>query len=1145
MPTAARLELRVPARWAGAAPRSWRQVRALLAFVLAWPAAVWALDPTRTVFQYGCENWSRRNGLPVSGIKAIAQTNDGYLWLGTQQGIVRFDGRDFTPFPVPEDAIFVSQNISQLVAARDGGLWFGLREGTVGHFDGERFAPLDAPWVEPNMQVFALTESRDGSLWVGWNFGFSRWVRGRAAQAPAEQFIGEVPFHALHEDSKGRVWIGAGDGGQLFYWEDGVRRPFPDPSIRDLYFYAIAEDREGNLWLGTQTGLRCYDPELRRKRLPAVAINGRVNAILVDRHGTVWIGTDGAGLFAYREGNFVQFSEAHGLVDDNVLALFEDAEGSLWVGTQGGLTQLSDVKFPTFAATEGLPGEPLGVATSAEGTLWVATTQGIAHLDGAKAKTWGSAAGLPNTWIKRLWQASDGDLYVLDGNRNVLVMSSAGEIVARHQSREWPVALTEDEEGMIVSLGPEIHRVSRDGLTPWSYRSGRPPPMVWVMNLWPGRDGVLWAATHRGVWRVQDGEAQQWSTHNGLSGPVANWIFEDTDGAAWAGLASGIARIKDGQVRNITRADGLFASYVHAIVPDEAGWFWIDSTQGIFRVRRQELNDFADGRIARIECEVFDGQHAVKAGDKGQQEYTAARSRDGRIWFPTVQGVVAIDPAKVPVNPVPPRVIIDRARINGREVRSAAPPRVGAGRGELEFHYTALSFVAPEAIRFRYQLEGYDEEWIEANGRRSAFYTNLAPGRYVFRVQACNADGVWSPEGDALAFALPPRFHQTGWFAGLCGLGILGVLGGAYAWRTRALRRRQKNLQEAHDLLEVRVLRRTAELELANARLRGEVAQRERAQLEAQETNQQLLLASRQAGMAEVATSVLHNVGNVLNSVNVSATLLGDLLRKSKVASVPKLAQLLQENAAKPEFLTQDEKGKRVPAYLAQLAEQLAAEHARMREEVASLRKNVEHIKEIVQMQQSYSRLSGISEEVTVGEIIDDALRLNDAALLRHDVAIVREVEGDVVLVVEKHRVLQILVNLVHNAAWACRAAGRPDATIVLRAQRHEDDRVRIEVEDNGVGIAPENLTRIFTQGFTTRKNGHGYGLHSSANAARAMGGSLAAASGGEGKGAVFTLLLPVKPPIRPGSRVPFEVAQPSGVNGNGGVSGDEGGEGI
>jgi signal transduction histidine kinase/PAS domain-containing protein len=296
---------------------------------------------------------------------------------------------------------------------------------------------------------------------------------------------------------------------------------------------------------------------------------------------------------------------------------------------------------------------------------------------------------------------------------------------------------------------------------------------------------------------------------------------------------------------------------------------------------------------------------------------------------------------------------------------------------------------------------------------------------------------------------------------------------------------------------------------MASIALEG--AERKRAQAELEDLHQQLVIASRQSGMAEIATNVLHNVGNVLNSVNVSTGLIVASVKQSKIARLGQVAALLREHAADlVGFLARDTKGKQLPDYLARLADHLLAEQAGLIGELESLQRNVDHIKEIVAMQQSYARFGGVKEIVDVVELLEDALRINESAISRQQVEVVREFEPTPPVNIEKHKVLQILVNLIRNAKHACQDAGRPDQRLTVRVA-HEAGLIKISVADNGVGIAPENLTRIFGHGFTTRKDGHGFGLHSGALAAQEMDGTLTVHSAGPGHGACFTLTLPAR----------------------------------
>ncbi len=740
-----------------------------------------------------------------------------------------------------------------------------------------------------------------------------------------------------------------------------------------------------------------------------------------------------------------------------------------------------------------------------------------------------------NPYIKLAFEARNGDVYLVNGDKTIEVLSGQ-RISARYPSQVWPAAFAEDDRSVLVGMKGELFRIVNGKLQHYEFQAGQQPVFYWINDLHVAQDGAIWVASNAGIFRIKEGKVKRWSISEGLTGNGVRHICDGEDGSIWAGLETGIARIKGTKLNNITQENGLHDNRVHAIVADDQGAFWMTSGHGIFRVSRKSLNDFADGKSPRIQCDMFDGLESVKYTDRTDQENSGCKTLDGRIWFPNPRGVVMIDPAHISRNDLAPPVHIERVLGNGKEFARLEDIVVPAAKGEMAFHFTALSFIAPKKVQLRYRLEGYDKDWVESPGRRMAFYTNLSPGSYTFRVIAANADGVWNSAGDSVRFEMQPHFHQTAWFTLLCG-GLLGAgLAGIYIWRVRHLKSKQRALQIARDLLEAEVQKRTAELAQANSSLQGmvedhqrtgaqlaqrsqsleiEIEERKKFQLENQRVHQQLLETSRQAGMAEIATNVLHNVGNVLNSVNVSANLVTESVKNSKAAGLSRVVELLNDHEHDlATFLTDDARGKNLPMYLTQLAAHIQTDREMTVKELDSLKSNIDHIKEIVAMQQNYARVSGIKEAVNVIDLVEDSVRMNLGSLERHGVEVVREFESVPELNVDKHKVLQILVNLMRNAKFACDESGRADGRMTLQVASHEGH-IQISVNDNGVGIPPENMTRIFSHGFTTRKSGHGFGLHSGALAAKEMGGSLTVHSDGLGHGATFTLELPLNNDIR------------------------------
>ena len=1059
----------------------------------------WALDPERSVYQYNCQTWRRSNGLPANAVTAIAQTNDRRLWLGTFQGLVSFDGVAFRTL----DNLDANKAITSLASRQDLGLWIGLDRGGLQGWDRHAVTPMrGSQWDGPFSTVRALTHLRDGRLLVG---GIN--IAGILSDEGefTELMSGEaIDVFSVHEDQGGRIWLGTAKNG-LLYVEDGVLKEFPSGGLEQQVISAVAVDPEGNIWVGTANGLRCFNRRFEEVKVPE--FTSQPKAVLVDRHGVVWIGTVASGLIRHWKGEYSTLRKREGLASDRILSLAELDDGSLWVGTEDGVSQLSDVKFPILSIAEGLAHEAcLSVTAGRDGSLWAATPNGLSQLVNGTFVTYGheNRDGFTSRWLKEAHVARDGDVYVIGAAKNIDRVRN-GQVVQTLKFDSWPTTLAEDSRGLIVALGDTLMRIEGEEVVPMVLADGSPVSLRWIHHMIVTEDDAIWVAAVDGVLRIKDGVLRNLCHENAVYQSSFYYLTEDDHGAVWAAQNTGISRFKEGKMRSISQADGLHDNSVHAIVPDRLGGVWMDSSRGIFRVDEKELNAVADGGAERVICRVFDGEDVVKTNDKSAPVYSGCRTADGRVWFPSSQGVIMIDPAKASGAAAPPAVFLERVLIDGREHAVDREPELKPTAGNLEFGYTALDYRAPQKVRYRYRLVGIDETWVDAGGRRSAFYTNVRHGRYRFDVQACNADGVWNTTGASFALTLPPRYYETLWFRLACGAGFLGLC--AYAGWMLHLRRKHAQLEHTRELLEIKVRERTAELT-------AEIEERKKMQQEVERVHRELIDISRQAGMAEVATGVLHNVGNVLTSVNVSTTLLSERIRDSKARWVDSLRDLVKENEANlGRFFSEDPRGRQVPEFLERLSAHLASERAELVREVEALSKNVEHIKDIVVMQQNYATVLGVSEKVGLVELVEDALRMNSSAFERHELELVRDFQTNAVVVVEKHKVLQILINLLRNAKYACDDSGRTDKRITVRVTA-EGERAFVAVIDNGVGIPEENLTRIFSFGFTTRKShGHGFGLHNGALAAKNLGGSLTVRSDGPGRGAQFILELPLTKP--------------------------------
>jgi ligand-binding sensor domain-containing protein/signal transduction histidine kinase len=1093
----------VPARPRRPATRhrqSWLLIVLLGCGGLSLPLAALGLNPANSVSQYNCQNWTRQNGLPADRVAAVIQTKDGYIWLGTQNGLIRFDGREFVGYKL-DLAQALGQNVQKLSRAKAGGMWFAVYEGGFGAFDGQKFSPIpDDRLCQPGISATTILETQDGAVWTGADRGLGCWAPGKPMASFLDKTNG-TPL-ALCEGHNGRVWVATVDHG-LACWTNGNAVAFPDPSLSQRVIRALVEDADNHIWVGTDTGLRCYD--LKGQPIEIPAVDSEIQALLLDRHGTLWIGTTAMGLARCRDGQITYFRKTDGLGSDVVTSLCEDAEGSLWIGTSEGLSQLTEVRFPIYSKAEGLiDGPSLSVSASVKGGLWITASTSFCYFDGRRARYYTNNPNLAYRYIKLGFEARNGDFYMVDGNRNINVLS--GEILTTISSGNvWPTAFAEDDESVLAAVGPILYRCHNGKLLAFEYKDAA-PDYYWINCLCVAKDGTIWVASNGGgIYSLKGGQAQHLSPANGLSSDRVQCFCEDVDGSMWAGMNTGLARIKNGLVKNIRAENGLVDERIFAMVPDDVGFFWICTGQGIVRVAHRSLQAFADGQSNSITCELFDGLESIKSIARNEQECSGCKTLDGRIWFPNTLGVVMIDPTNFFTNRVAPPVCIQQIQVNGITLQDRLTPALQAGKGELEFRFAPLTYIAPKKARVRYRLEGQDPTWIEAGERRQVSYNRLRPGPYTFRVQACNDDGVWNTTGDSFSVEFPPFFYQKLWFEVLCGFGVVLALFGAYRWKVRHMLLRQQKLLAQNDLLEAKVARRTSELAHANSSLRQEIVERENLHV-------QLVDASRRAGMAEVATEVLHNVGNVLNSVNVSASIMTDTLRRSKSSDLSRVVPLLRDpDSSLGRLLATDEKGRLLPSYIERLAERIQAENSQLLKEMTSLASNLDHIKEIVARQQSNAGLSGIKEVIPAVDLVEEAIRINADAFARHEIALTRNFENVPPVLVDRHKVLQILINVLSNALHACVESGRPARKVKVWIQAPSQTRLQIGVEDNGVGIDPANLTRIFEHGFTTRADGHGFGLHSGALAAKELEGSLTARSDGPGQGASFILELPAQ----------------------------------
>jgi ligand-binding sensor domain-containing protein/signal transduction histidine kinase len=769
------------------------------------------LDPALDVSQYAHTAWRIRDGFSKGEITSIAQTPDGYLWLGTRIGLFRFDGVTNVPWQPPLDQHLPSNFTPKLLAAHDGTLWIGTDEGVASWKDGRL---TQYPQLAGEI-VTALLEDRDGSVWVGTitvPTGKLCAIRNGGVQCYGEN--GELGrgVISLYEDSKGNLWAAVKNG--LWRWKPGPPKLYP-LSVEPDSIQGLCEDDRGALLLGLRDGIRrLVDEKVEAYPLPGIGQHFSVYKMLRDRDGGLWMGTTDRGLVHVHQGRTDVFSSSAGLSGDDVVAIFEDREGSIWVATLNGLDRFREFAVPTFSVSKGSSNAFVySVLADRDGSVWLTTTSGLHRWNQGQFSTYGrgtlqaiQTANGPHTLFQdhlgKIWVARFREFGYLEGGRFISLSGIPGGLVrAIAEDTSGDLWIANQSLGLVrLSSGNEVLKI------PWSQLGHKDYASALATD--PVRGGLWLGFFHGGVAYFKDGQVRaSYTAADGLGEGLVSDLRLNPGGTFWAATAGGLSRLKDGRVTTLTSRDGLPCNAVQWMIEDNAHSLWLHTSCGLVRIARTELDALA-GAVDKdkdakrtIKVTVFDGSDGVLSLSSYPIGFSppVGRSTDGRLWFPGLGGVSVVDPSHLPFNKLPPpvhieQVIADRkpyeASTAGAKMR--LPPRVR----DLEIDYTALSLVAPEKVLFRYKLEGWDRDWQDVGTRRQAFYTNLAPRNYRFRVMACNNSGVWNEAGEFLDFSIAPAYYQTTWFRVLLATAFIALLATLYRLRVRQVAQRVRGLME-------------------------------------------------------------------------------------------------------------------------------------------------------------------------------------------------------------------------------------------------------------------------------------------------------------------------------------------------------------
>jgi signal transduction histidine kinase/ligand-binding sensor domain-containing protein len=773
-------------------------------FILLWllsaACSLFALDPTKHISQYAHTAWRMQDGVFSGSPNAIAQTTDGYLWIGMQSGLARFDGVRFVPWSPVDGSRLPSSRVKSLLAARDGSLWIGTMTGLSRWKDGTLINYVATPGSIEN-----ILEDHEGTIWV---------VRANTADADGAlcrvmqtrlRCYGKadgIPLSyavSLADDKLGNLWIAGGS--TLVRWKPGSFSTYVPARLNPVETFngveALAPTREGDLWVGmVQSGRGLGLQRFARdawKPFVTPELDGStldVTSLMLDCENSLWIGTLSHGIYRIHHRKVDHFGSADGLSSDSVNNFYEDREGNLWVATSKGIDSFHDFRVASFSTREGLTADQVNsVLATRDGTVWIGNFHSLDSLHQGRVSSIQARTGLPGRQVTslledrsgRLWVGVDKDLAVYkDGHFSRIRKPDGGRMGA-------VVAMTEDVDGNIWAEAfgnpGELFRIQDFTIREELSESQVPPANALAADP----QGGIWLGLASGdLARYRHHRLETFHLNRAPREGRVRQILVNSDGSVLGATESGLIGWRNGKMRTLTVGNGLPCDVIYGLIFDREAELWLYTPCGLIAIPDEQLRSWWDQPDAKLNVRLFDAFDGAQPLASPFRP-NASRSPDGRLWFVNEHVLQMIDPNHLDLNPIRPPVHVEEIVADRKRYLPREDLQLPARTRDLEIDYAALSFVIPQKVRFRYKLEGRDDDWQQAGTRRQAFYNELRPGKYRFHVIACNNDGVWNDEGAALDFSVAPAAYQTAWFRAACILSGFFIIWVFYRLRTRQI----------------------------------------------------------------------------------------------------------------------------------------------------------------------------------------------------------------------------------------------------------------------------------------------------------------------------------------------------------------------